>query len=262
MNKNCLLTKFKGVASNDSLLELGEIDINVNTTEITDASVQQSILLYVNDNININVGNAGGFANTLEELQNNPQVSGTLSKSREVFFKNGDYKIKIVPKYNLIGLKSQTVNTTIFSFNPNMLEYSKGLTFLDLRGIRVTDTVDISFFKNFDLLQELCINGHNVIGSISSLAQKSSFERCIIYNCSVDGDISSLGKNIHLILCRFDNTNISGSIESLAESMITNGRTSGYMNVICNGFITYNGEVVPNGTEKTISFSGSTYTVQ
>jgi hypothetical protein len=56
-------------------------------------------------------------------------------------------------------------------------------------------------------------------------------------------------------------TSVTGEIETLAAAQVANGRTSGTLNIVCNGIITYQGTTVDNLITKTITFSNGSYSV-
>ena len=106
MEKNCLVTKYKATVNDNSLLKVGEMFIDIIEQE---SPTNQSNRLYLNtDNTSdLVVEVEDGAANlTLDENM----VSGwtnkiTLSKSvtapAPIFVRNGNYRLKVLSKYNL-----------------------------------------------------------------------------------------------------------------------------------------------------------------
>lgn len=102
------------------------------------------------------------------------------------------------------------------------------------------------------------------------LAENAAQYTYWIYMCgkAAEGNIIDFSKFIALTQLYLghpsDNSRFSyieGSLEDLAEGMISFGRTSGSLAVTCNGIVTVNGTAPANTTVKTITFSGSTYSI-
>lgn len=83
----------------------------------------------------------------------------------------------------------------------------------------------------------------------------------LIYMASLTGSIMGFAKCTKITSINIAHTNITGALEDFASSQIANGRVSGSVRIKCNGKVTYNGEAVPNETNKTITYSGSSYTI-
>lgn len=106
-------------------------------------------------------------------------------------------------------------------------------------------------------------------GSINNLSEYCPKLKCIEadYCDSITGNIkTAFGKLINLqAVYQNSNVGVTGSLDELAQEQINNGRTSGTLNMMGNGVITWlnNGveTVTTNGQFYHISFSGSTYTI-
>lgn len=83
----------------------------------------------------------------------------------------------------------------------------------------------------------------------------------LTYMASLTGSIMGFAKCTKISRMNIDSTNITGALEDFASSQIANGRLSGSVDILCNGKVTYNGEAVPDGTFKTITYNGNSYTI-
>ena len=79
----------------------------------------------------------------------------------------------------------------------------------------------------------------NITGHLKSLAYCLNIERIDLYYT----------------------TTVIGSIEEIADAQYNSGRRTGTLTITCNGVITYEGNSIPNGTAKIITYSNSGYTV-
>lgn len=81
----------------------------------------------------------------------------------------------------------------------------------------------------------------------------------------VSGDIADFSKFINLSTLQIGasdmHSSISGTLESLADGLLSYGKESGSLEVICNGIVTYNGTAIPSNTSKTITFSDGSYSI-
>lgn len=78
----------------------------------------------------------------------------------------------------------------------------------------------------------------------------------------VSGDIQDFSKFISITDLRLQDSKITGNLESLGNGLLAFGKTSGSLEVTCNGKITVSDVAVANGDAMTITFSGSGYTIE
>ena len=173
MEKNCLVTKYKATVNDNSLLKVGEMFIDIIEQE---TPTNQTNRLYLNtnnvDDLVVEVEN--GAANlTLDENM----VSGwtnkiSLPKSSipaPVFVRNGNYRLKVLSKYNLteVGRYTASVNQRAISVDVKYLKYSPNLVHL-LVGLS-GDLANISGCTKLNRISNLRISP-NLTGSLSDLA--------------------------------------------------------------------------------------------
>lgn len=77
----------------------------------------------------------------------------------------------------------------------------------------------------------------------------------------VKGVLSDICKCTKLEVLKLRSTYTTGSLEELATGMITNGRTSGTLEVTCGPNITYNDTIVGDNVTKTITFANGSYSI-
>lgn len=265
MSKNCLVTRLKGTVSNDSLEELGilkvvceagECEFIVGLASGTLITCDNTVDTIKMNNVAISFPYTAGTIARGDFLQ---KITGTLTRKTTFKF-NNLYNNRSMALYNNPMTKSITKSAIEVGISDNE----------DFRYLRIDSNyaekdyvVDLSTLNNKIYLNTVSLVG-TAKGNISAFSGIHEYlgKVDLGYNSKVSGNISSFAGCAALTILSFEYSNgITGTIESLAEGMITSGRTSGTLSVICNGVVTYSGTPVPNGTTKTITFSNGSYTV-
>ena len=177
MENNCLVTKLKSTVNNNSLLKLGEMFIDIIEQE---TPTNQTNRLYLNSssdliievengeaNLTLDEGMASGWTNTITLA-----YSGTYPAP--VFVRNGNYRVKVSSKYNLVGLGKYTVsiNQKAISVDVKYLKYSQNLT--NLLVCLSGNLANISGCTNLDMLDNLS-NFCGVSGEASASPERGGF---------------------------------------------------------------------------------------
>lgn len=97
-------------------------------------------------------------------------------------------------------------------------------------------------------------------GSIDSISEKypniCEFEAQ--WQSAINGNlVTGFGNAKYILYLALRSTQIEGSIEELCNALVSSGRTNGFLGIICNGRITYQGSAVQDGTQKNIRFGSS-----
>lgn len=257
---NCLVTKLKSIVDNDSLLKIGEFKFHVSSTEGGSFKIQGVSKAHV-----VGTGLIGSVSADATEI-----VFVDKWAQNTVVFSSGEYDIVFNDKYSFQGLIDATKGfcldfDDIFKFsNPvgvfNFMASS--LLYSDIDVTLVDRSASFSLINDDGLTQYSAniegIGGSTTIGTIR------------LYNTkNVIGNILNLANVKTLVELRVDNTSVEGEINTFAQSMMSNGRTSGDLYIRCeNSRITDGGNVVtPEYLESVggtiwivLHFSNGTYT--
>lgn len=235
---NCLVTTLKAATGNTSLLKVGEMVIDVKEMSDPTSSTNHLIL------------NNGGISDFVLEVENGEanltlnsnMTSGWSNKlvlpkqnvTQWVFFRNGNYRVRLTSKYNIISYESNLDKSAIeidvkylqFSNNINRLigllngDIAKLATNTSLETILCENTSnlsgDIASIKNLKKLGSFKLVGP-ITGDIASVANLPLLGKLELRNSEVTGDIASL-ENIRLNTFKLvNNPNITGDIANLAN---------------------------------------------
>lgn len=245
---NCLVTKLKGVVSNDSLVKLGEMVFDLSANQVytgVNVSVSAGTVLYVSGTAQIWDGNN---ANRLDDGE-----KYTVSGNAYLVFRGGTDGGKIIVgnKYNYNKLSfncppqetfdsilvwySGPFNVIVLRdfFEQNVTEPIKGKSGITAFNVFGTDTnkdiygnlSDIVASKN--TLTQVNIMNTNIGGNLSNIAGSALTNFNAWHNRSVFGDIASLGLCTSITVINALDTNITGTADSYAQAAVTAGRTSG-----------------------------------
>lgn len=231
MANDCLVETLKGSVLNDSLSRLGTLRIHINSNENP-----ALIRFYCSKSLSVDVYGNGGFSYFTESPDRTQTHKDVVANAQIDIYpkKNVEFDIYLSDKYAVTSLEllGDSHSNTL---NINELQYSYGLTILRSQGS--------SSYKS--------------TGFIDSFAELTALTNISIYLNDITGSIESLGKLTSLTTLNLATTLVSGSINTLANSMVSNGRTSGSLPILCNGIITYNGSVVPDVGSKVVKFGTS-----
>ena len=222
MEKNCLVTKYKATVNDNSLLKVGEMFIDIIEQK---SPTNQSNRLYLNtgNTSDLVVEVENGEANiTLDENM----VSGwtnkiTLSKSvtapAPIFVRNGNYRLKVLSKYNLteVGRYTNSITQRAISVDVKYLKYSPNLVNL-LVGLS-GDLANISGCTKLNRISNLEISP-NLTGSLSDLAPLTALTILNLTGSShITGSLSDLSPLTALTsLDLISLPNLTGSLSGLA----------------------------------------------
>ena len=249
MEKNCLVTKYKATVNDNSLLKVGEMLIDIieqeSPTNITNR-------LYLNSSSDLIIEVENGEANiTLDSNMESgwtnkitlPYSSGV--SPAPVFVRNGNYRLKVLSKYNLteVGRYTESINQKAISVDTKYLKYSHGLVNIysnisgdtsnligctklkTLKSIGLLNklTGNLSDLAPLTALNELSLyNADKLTGNLSDLAPLTVLNELGLYNADkLTGNLSDLApltalKNLNLGECK----NIIGTINDLTQPLI------------------------------------------
>ena len=288
MENNCLVTKLKANVNDNSLLKVGEMFIDIieqkTPTNITNR-------LYLNSSSDLIIEVENGEANiTLDSNMESgwtnkitlPYSSGV--SPAPVFVRNGNYRLKVLSKYNLteVGRYTESVNQKAISVDTKYLKYSHGLVniYSKLSG-------DISNLIGCTKLKILMSIGlaNKLTGNLSDLAPLTALNKLILsYADKLTGNLSDLApltalsyinlgecKNItgtindlRQPLTNIDvyNTQVTGELIEFVKTQRSVGRTTGtcYSNW-WGDKITFNGSV-PSANQLHLSWTENTITLE
>ena len=131
-------------------------------------------------------------------------------------------------------------------------------------GSRVEPSVidaDIRDFKYMQFLQFLDLDRTNATGNIADCPNNNYIQQFSGQSKLIEGNLKDLGAMTLLTYVAIADSSVTGDIIDLADAQISNGRTSGTLQVVGNGLITHDGNVVANNSSKTITFSSGSYSV-
>ena len=288
MEKNCLVTKYKATVNDNSLLKVGEMFIDIIEQK---SPTNQSNRLYLNtgNTSDLVVEVENGEANiTLDENM----VSGwtnkiTLSKSvtapAPIFVRNGNYRVKVLSKYNLTEVgrwtesiiqKAISVDVKYLKYSPNLVNLLVGLSgdLANISGctklnkifnlkISPNLTGSLSDLAPLTALTILDLTGSShITGSLSDLAPLTALTKLALVNAiNITGNIKDIRQPVTLL--SIYNTGIVGELIEFVKTQRAAGRTTGSCN---NGGwwgnnITFNGSN-PGGGAQTLSWTENTIT--
>lgn len=115
----------------------------------------------------------------------------------------------------------------------------------------------------------LCQQGTSSMGTIASSGSINEFGTKFPNLCEfqaqwlsgITGDlVTGFGSCKYIRYVAIRNTKVTGALEDLCSALLAAGK-EGPLGIICNNYITYNGAVVGNGTQKSITFANGGYTI-
>lgn len=244
--ENCYVTQLKASVDNDSLLKLGEIEIDVHSVNNPiDETQWLNFAANVGDSINVEVigdgyiikGNsyASGTNVGKNVTINDISFDQTQDDARPPFYylSNGDYKIRITSKYDIdiLTLTSALAGISLenFRYSPIRLVKYRNVGYpsgdigalahcTDIPELRLAaNTVDckmldnvygdISVFANMMNLLLVAIPTSRVSGNISVFANKTNMREISLWDTNIEGDIASLANLTNLIYLDLGRTN-------------------------------------------------------
>lgn len=126
---------------------------------------------------------------------------------------------------NTVGGYFDVVVETLYGLSVNNLKFDKGIT--------LQDVISVS-----SELQELKLSNN-------------------IYHVN----LSDISNNLKIKWISTEKSDAAGTIEEFAQSQLDKGRYSGEVKIYGNGIITYDGQVISEGSYKTVSYSQNSYRV-
>ena len=220
MEKNCLVTKYKATVDDNSLLKVGEMFIDI-IEQKSPTNISNCLYLDSSSDLVIEVEN--GEANiTLDSNMesgwtNKITLQKVTSKHNPVYVKNGNYRLKVLSKYNLteVGRWVEKMAYNAISVDTKYLKYSPNMTMLlcSLSG----NLANIRGCTKLTRLRNL-VKNQNFTGSLSDLASLTSLDDIVLIgNQNITGSLSDLAPLTaltNLLLSEF--TNIIGSLSDLS----------------------------------------------
>ena len=288
MENNCLVTKYKATVNDNSLLKVGEMFIDIIEQK---SPTNQSNRLYLNtgNTSDLVVEVEDGAANlTLDENM----VSGwtnkiTLSKSvtapAPIFVRNGNYRLKVLSKYNLtevgrytvsISQKAISVDVKYLKYSPNLVNLLVGLSgnlanisgctklnMITNLGSSPNLTGSLSDLSPLTALTSLNLSSSpNITGSLSDLSPLTALTSLSLAdNSNVTGDIKDIRQPLTKL--SIHRSNISGELIEFVKTQRSEGRTTGSRD--SGGWwgnkVTFNGVIA--GTKTPITWTENTITL-
>ena len=228
MENNCLVTKLKANVNDNSLLKVGEMFIDIIEQE-TPTNITNRLYLNSSSDLIIEVEN--GEANiTLDSNMESgwtnkitlPYSSGV--SPAPVFVRNGNYRVKVKSKYNLLEVGRWTENMfqEAISVDTKYLKYSHGLVniYSKLSG-DISNLIGCTKLLNLGWYYEpgKGIDGayKKLTGNLSDLASLTALIAINLQFSNLTGSLSDLAPltaltNINL----WGSSNLTGSLSDLA----------------------------------------------
>ena len=257
MENNCLVTKLKANVNDNSLLKVGEMFIDIIEQE-TPTNITNRLYLNSSSDLIIEVEN--GEANiTLDSNMESgwtnkitlPYSSGV--SPAPVFVRNGNYRLKVLSKYNLlvVGRYTGNINQKAISVDTKYLKYSHGLVniysilsgdisnligctkLLNLGWTYASGSEkDVAYKKLTGNLSDLApltaltsirLPHSKLTGSLSDLAPLTALTDINLQVCpNLTGSLSDLAPLTALTNIKFnDNQNITGTINDLTQPLVS-----------------------------------------
>lgn len=262
MNK-CLVTTLKASTGNTNLLKMGEVILNVesygaptnytNHLDLSNGNIDSLTLEVENGEANLTLDSnmSSGWSNKIVL----PKQAG----EQRVYFRNGDYSVKLLSKYNIFIYKANP-DVSVVSIDLKNFKYSNKATVIigKLQGdIENLSTVlslqtlysdiksnlsgDIANLRNHTELTKLRLKGVNVSGDIANLSNLTKLNTLELETQSVSGNISSLSNLTNLTSLQLNSKEVYGSIINIPnlnniEKVYLNGCSlSGNLSDFANG---------------------------
>lgn len=242
----CLVTKLKGVVSNESLNRIGEFRFRVSKVQNPTATTAGKSISVVAD-ITFTIVGDGYFTDaTLTKNLGKVKVISPSDGLINVFFSNGDYEVVVSNKYN--GLeKFQTFALGYSNYGANIefdledFKYSKSLLFLSVVGSQAIG--DLKELSGVTTLTQISLNGcanitgnsksisklkqltvlelpSQVTGNLSDISDMKQMSDITLEGSNITGDLSSITDFTELKSLSIRNGNITGDIASLRNTKV------------------------------------------
>lgn len=224
---NCFNTKVKDASSNDSLKELGHMQIVVkelSETQLTNPEAQQAIRFgAISGNITVKIIGDGYMATSLANLDDPSKRYTTRSVGTTLtplYFPNGNYIIDISPKYNIKGCSRLATDSglylrTLFHYDIEDVRFANLSYFVSYGG----SVGNLKNFGNSYMIRLYLRYCRGVVGDISVLQSCMSTSTALldVGSTGVYGDVSALSHLQSVTDLRINNTDISGDVSALAS---------------------------------------------
>ena len=259
---NCLVTKLKGVVTNDNLSYLGKISIKF----LSDST--KGVAIKGTGNVNV-VGD--GTVSIFDGPQNVTETIIIPSYARIFSPSAANVKV-IVDKYDITEINN-TVSHSAASVELNLddLKYSTELAVLRLENCpNVSGNIEnlpASIVNvDFERIPNIYGNAEHLHGINATFdfvgCPNITGDAAVIFGNNPDMlrfyvDLSGITGSINSCACinlisLAPSASMTGEINTMAQSMVAAERASGTLVVSHNGKITYNGEVI--NANKTVKF--------
>lgn len=200
----CLFTKLKGTATDDSLPIYGELRIGSfaeQNIRLKIGTGSQILKIFSGNGVFVNVNSDANIT-----ISSNGKTLTHSGNSIFVFYTTTDCVISLFDKYNLIDTCSSNGSTSIWKGNMENFAYSNNMEYFGVEGVDI-DEGEIS-------------------GDIASLKDLTAIKSIHLQNCpDVYGNISSLIKLTSLTKVYLARTKVVGAVETFIEGLVANGAT-------------------------------------
>lgn len=222
MEKNCLVTNYKGVVNNDTLLKNGMI-----TLVVPSGTVANSIYLKVRSALNTK--------SAIESKYNNLNYNGVNRDHKQDTFSNTDVYIR-KPTADKEVFYIEKKNIELFEnrftspdFDISQLEYASNLVEMQTRGSKG------SFSKLLTLpLNKIMVYSHQDKPLFSDISNITTLQELHIYNCEKSsGYLSELGKLTNITKLIVRSTINRSTVESFVAAQVRAGRTTASISFKC-----------------------------
>ena len=243
MENNCLVTKLKANVNDNSLLKVGEMFIDIIEQE-TPTNITNRLYLNSSSDLIIEVENGEANITLDSNMESGWTNKITLPYSgvspAPVFVRNGNYRLKVLSKYNLldVGRYTGNINQKAISVDTKYLKYSHGLVNIysilsgdisNLIGCTKLKTLGWSYTSG----SEKDVAYKKLTGNLSDLASLTTLTSIRLPYSKLTGSLSDLAPLTALTGINFDtNQNITGSLSDLAPlTALTSINVSGCKNI-------------------------------
>lgn len=218
MEKNCLVTKYKATVNDNSLLRIGEIIIEVNHVDSVTNKTNRLCLAHSGEEASISVEDGALNLTTNENMSTGWVSKITLPKgigTNNIFVKDGNYRLRLLPKYNITKIGEPNIIGSALSFNTKYLEFMPNIQNLVIGKL----IGEIDYLKFCPKLIYLITNGTYLTGDIknvSALTSLSTFR--VVYGGNLTGDINSFSSLTNIADFALQGApNITGNIDSFSS---------------------------------------------
>lgn len=253
-----LITKFKGIVDNNSLLKIGELRFSIKKSD--DVRNYFVFMGSAGKPVTSTVSGNNYFTDKDGTTNRGTSISFENTINKDTYFKSiEDGYYSVLSKYDIISAKITSYNEV--EFDVAVFKYCKNI--LGLNVLSSSAIGDIASLKLLDNLRTLYLtNSTYITGDIASLKSLINLSIISINGTNISGDIASLKSLINLTSINVSGTKISGDCKNLFDGLVAAGKQNGTLKIITiNKEVCYNG-VAPTKRVWTATFNNGSYSVE